>query len=389
MARNSIVLRDLFHIIFVWSFLNALEISNGTETDIYCLKSIKDSLEDPYNRLKDSWDFSNKTEGSICRFTGVECWHPDESKVLNIKLSGMMLRGQFPRGIKNCSSLIGLDLSGNELSGPLPFDIDELLPYIISLELSANKFSGEIPKSIGNCTYLNVLKLDNNQLIGEIPPEMSKLVRLNLLDVSNNQLSGSVPVFDSEFITAERFANNKDLCGRPLKPCPSWIFDFSFKSGFLVGYVFSTVSLLVIFFSQYAAFMIKKKTAKKMTLSKEGTKNAHKEADQFIQLQTKGLLQEGSKKVLSLTLLKLRNLFQFHVSSFSKKYTKPHEVFHQNMKSCNTSLPAGFECNTLSLGILAVTQNLMLYTCTVLYENNMESCNHECVTFLRFVFMNV
>ncbi|XP_023922041.1 probably inactive leucine-rich repeat receptor-like protein kinase At5g48380 [Quercus suber] len=296
MARNSGVLRALFHIIFVWSFLNALEISNGTETDIYCLKSIKDSLEDPYNRLKDSWDFSNKTEGSICRFTGVECWHPNKSMVLNIRLSDMMLRGHFPRGIKNCSSLTGLDLSGNELSGPLPFDIAELLPFVTSLELSVNKFSGEIPKSIGNCSYLNVLKLDNNQLTGEIPPEMSKLKRLKLLDVSNNQLSGSVPVFDSEFITAESFANNEELCGRPLKPCPRWIFDFSFKSGFLVGYVFSTVSLLVIFFSQYAAFMNKKKTAKKMTLSKEDTKNAHKEADQFIQSQTKGLLQEGSKK---------------------------------------------------------------------------------------------
>lgn len=202
MTLNSRVLKALFHVVFVWSFLNALEISNGSESDIYCLKSIKDSLEDPYNRLKDSWNFSNKTEGSICRFTGVECWHPDKNMVLNIRLKGMMLRGHFPRGIKNCSSLTGLDLSGNELSGPLPFDIAELLPFVTSLELSANKFSGEIPKSIGNCTYLNVLKLDNNQLFGEIPPQIGNLNRLNVLNVSNNQLSGLVPVFGSAAITA-------------------------------------------------------------------------------------------------------------------------------------------------------------------------------------------
>ncbi|KAM4105674.1 hypothetical protein ACB094_04G009700 [Castanea mollissima] len=293
MARNSRVLRALFHIIFVWLFLNALEISNGTETDIYCLKSIKDSLEDPYNRLKDSWNFSNKTEGSICRFTGVECWFPDESKVLNIRLSGMMLRGQFPLGIKNCSSLTGLDLSDNELSGPLPIDIAELLSYITSLDLSVNKFSGEIPKSIGNCTYLNVLKLDNNQLTGEIPPEMSKLERLKLLNVSNNQLSGSVPVFDSGLIIAESYANNKKLCGGPLEPCSKrgLRFDFSFKSGFLVGYPGSVVTAMAIFMYRYVGCMNGKQSNKKMTRP-----NKNKKADQVNRLQINRRVQEGIGK---------------------------------------------------------------------------------------------
>ena len=158
MALNSRVLSSLFCIIFVWSFL---EISNGLQSDIVCLMSIKASLEDPYGYLKDSWKFNNNTEGFICKFTGVECWHPDENKVLNLRLSDMGFRGQFPRGIKNCTSLTGLDLSSNEISGPLPFDIAEIVPFITGLNLSGNNFSGEIPKSIVNCTYLNVLTLEH------------------------------------------------------------------------------------------------------------------------------------------------------------------------------------------------------------------------------------
>ena len=144
MALNSrVLLSALFHIIFARSFL---EISNGFETDdVDCLKSIKDSLEDPNGYLKDSWDFNDNTEGFICSFTGVERWHSSGEDVLNLRLHNMGLGGQFPRGIKNCTRLTGLALSDNELSGPLPFDIAELVPFVTSLDLSGNKFSGEIP----------------------------------------------------------------------------------------------------------------------------------------------------------------------------------------------------------------------------------------------------
>ena len=116
------------------------------------------------------------------------CWNPDGNILL--LLSGMMLRGQFPRGIKNCTRFTGLDLLANELSvsGPLSFDMAELVPYISKLDLSRNKFSGKIPMSFSNCSYLNVLRLDHNQQTGEISPELGLLNCIKVFSVSNNSL---------------------------------------------------------------------------------------------------------------------------------------------------------------------------------------------------------
>uniref|UniRef100_A0A2N9F719 Tyrosine-protein kinase catalytic domain-containing protein n=1 Tax=Fagus sylvatica TaxID=28930 RepID=A0A2N9F719_FAGSY len=215
MALNSRVFIALFHI-FIWSFLDTLQISNGTQTDIYCLKSIKGSLEDPYNYLNSSWDFNNKTEGFIC---------------------------QFPKGIENCSSLTGLDLSSNKLSGPLPSDIS---------------------------------------------------VKAQSLTLAN-----------ASYYIRQAYANNKGLCGGPLEPCQTQErrrqFEFSFKSGFLVGYVFTVVLVIPIFMSHYVACMNGKQRGKKMALSKgSSTKKENFEADQLNHLPTKGLLQEESKKISQL-----------------------------------------------------------------------------------------
>ncbi|CAB4291093.1 unnamed protein product [Prunus armeniaca] len=118
--------------------------------------------------------------------------------VLNIKLLELGLKGQFPRGVENCTSLIGLDLSSNQLSGTLPHNIDKILSFVTSLDLSFNIFLGLILPKLSNCSYMNVLKLDNNQLSGNIPAEFNQLTRLKTFSV----------------------ANNPGHCGYPLKPCP-------------------------------------------------------------------------------------------------------------------------------------------------------------------------
>ena len=147
--------------------------------------------------------------------------------------------------------------------------------------------------------------------------------------VSDNMLSGVVPNFGNANVQAESFANNRGLCGRPLKPCTTpkrgLKFDFSFKGGFVVGYVVSKFSAMTIFMSYYVACINDKKRDKKKTLLKGRTsKNEEKEVDQVNQSQTQGLLQEATKKVLYLTLINSRNFFQLLVSTiFWKNIQNP------------------------------------------------------------------
>ncbi|CAN1235997.1 Probably inactive leucine-rich repeat receptor-like protein kinase At5g48380 [Linum grandiflorum] len=250
MIKSMIV--NIFVGISVWLLVNC-GFSYGVQSDIDCLRSIKDSLKDPFNYLNSTWNFNNDTEGFICKFTGVDCWHPDENKVLNIRLADMGLKGQFPLGLKNCTSITGLDLSSNELSGPLPTNISQFIGFVTSLDLSSNAFSGEIPVNLANCSYLNVLNLDHNRLTGSIPGEISNLNRIKTFNVANNLLTGPVPRFINATIPAENYANNPGLCGPPLDRCVS---SKKTHSGIIIGATIAggtvaaigvTIALLIYF----------------------------------------------------------------------------------------------------------------------------------------------
>ncbi|PHU16205.1 hypothetical protein BC332_17410 [Capsicum chinense] len=191
----------------------------AVQSDIDCLRSIKDSLEDPNNTLSYTWKFDNLTEGFICKFAGIQCWHPDENKVLSISLPEMGLKGRFPLGLRNCTSMTSLDLSSNNLHGSIPSDISKYIGFVVTLDLSSNQLSGEIPVNLANCSFLNNLKLENNQFTGQIPPEIGLLGRLKTFNVANNRLTGPVPHFINVTFPAESYANNPGLCGEPLDPC--------------------------------------------------------------------------------------------------------------------------------------------------------------------------
>lgn len=190
-----------------------------SQQDVQCLKQLQKSVKDPDNVLKYGWNFANKTEGFICNFYGVDCWHPDENKVLNLRLTNMNLQGKFPSGLDLCESLTGLDLSNNNFSGPIPENISKMIPYVTSLDLSFNRFSGDIPSNLSNCTYLNVLNLQHNRLTGIIPWQLASLNRLTSLNMADNLLTGEIPAFQHGNFTAANFAGNPGLCGKPLDVC--------------------------------------------------------------------------------------------------------------------------------------------------------------------------
>ena len=283
----------LVHVLF-WSFLDTFILSHGTQSDINCLKSIRDSLEDPLNLLKTSWTFNNLVEGSICNYVGVTCLNPVENRVCGIVLANMGLMGEFPKGIEDCRELVNLDLSGNEISG-------------------------SIPSSIGNCSYLEVLKLDNNKLTGQISQQLSQLKNLRIFSVANNLLSGLVPKFVIINIMRESYVNNSGLCGGPLEYCKKhrWEFEVSFRSGFVVGFIFSA-TLYTPFFMYYINLRVglkKKNHNKTMSTAKLIALMARRKNKTqpccVSQIPTKAPRQELSKEVLSLSLsLSLKVLIQ-------------------------------------------------------------------------------
>ena len=88
--------------------------------------------------------------------------------------------------------VVGLDLSLNELSGPIPPELASL-SNLERLNLSWNKLSGEIPPGLGGLSDLRSLSLAGNGLSGGIPPELGGLPNLGFLHLSWNDLSGAIP----------------------------------------------------------------------------------------------------------------------------------------------------------------------------------------------------
>ncbi|XP_021283068.1 leucine-rich repeat receptor-like tyrosine-protein kinase PXC3 isoform X1 [Herrania umbratica] len=130
----------------------------------------------------------NNTE--YCNWEGIHCGL-NHSFVERLDLSRRMLRGNVTL-ISNLKSLKQLDLSYNNLNGPIPSALGNLsdLEY---LDLSLNKFEGYIPVEFGGLRNLRSLNLSNNLLIGEIPEELQGLEKLQDFHISSNRLSGSIP----------------------------------------------------------------------------------------------------------------------------------------------------------------------------------------------------
>ncbi|KAH1081616.1 hypothetical protein J1N35_021377 [Gossypium stocksii] len=291
--------------VLVWLLLGC-SLSCASQDDIDCLRSIKDSLEDSFGYLNSSWNFDNTTEGFICRFTGIDCWHPDENRVINIRLADMGLKGVFPQGIEKCKSITGLDLSSNKLYGPIPSNISQIIKYVTTLDLSSNNFSGEIPPQLANCSFLNILKLDYNSLTGSIPPVLSLLNRIKTFSVSNNLLSGPIPYFNVS-LPAEDFAHNPGLCGKPLDPCQST--SKGPKTGIIAGAAVAGVTVAAIgvaivmfFYYRRVSVMRKKKDD-----DPEGNKWAKSlKGDKGIKVS---LFEKGVSKMRLNDLLKATNTF--------------------------------------------------------------------------------
>ncbi|KAM1892805.1 hypothetical protein ACFX14_035921 [Malus domestica] len=111
----------------------------------------------------------------------------------SLDLSYCELESQLPASLGLFKSLQKLDLESNLFFGPIPSNIDQMMPNLDALLLSENHFTGIIPPSVCNMQQLGVLSLRSNQFYGELPRAWNVGSKLWFLDVGLNNLSGNIP----------------------------------------------------------------------------------------------------------------------------------------------------------------------------------------------------
>jgi len=113
-----------------------------------------------------------------------------ELQVLDLSYNN--LSGPIPSCLMEGANAIEvLNLRENQLSGELPHNINESCMFD-ALDFSANRIEGELPRSLVSCKYLEVLDIGNNQISDSFPCWMTALPRLQVLVLKSNKIFGQV-----------------------------------------------------------------------------------------------------------------------------------------------------------------------------------------------------
>ncbi|MGK3751646.1 MAG: Leucine-rich repeat (LRR) protein [Bacillariaceae sp.] len=152
--------------------------------------------------MKSLWLYSNPVEFS---FDGIG----EATKLESLRLDSTKL--QSLDGIGAGLSLVDVDVGFNQLSIPIPKEIENLT-NLESFTGSVNGFTGPVP-DFSTLRKLNTLRLSDNKLTGGLP-SFSRHSELKALDLSENNLEGPVPSNFLESVDSERslsvdLSNNK------------------------------------------------------------------------------------------------------------------------------------------------------------------------------------
>ena len=132
--------------------------------------------------------------GSECGWWGVEC-DPGGTHVIKLNMHNNNLAGPLPEQIGQLLQLQELELYGNQLT-TLPAGLGQLKGLQL-LDLYYNPITGAIPDTIGGMTSLRELYLPYNPaggLSGPIPETLGNLANLERMDIAGNQLTGPIQI---------------------------------------------------------------------------------------------------------------------------------------------------------------------------------------------------
>ncbi|XAR51993.1 Non-specific serine/threonine protein kinase [Bertholletia excelsa] len=107
-----------------------------------------------------------------------------------VDLSSNLFGGPLPHFVSNLSTLY---LRNNLFHGSIPSNISDMLPQLANYDVSQNHLTGGIPLSFNEINSLTSLCVSSNNLSGEIPLIWDDKPDLYIVDLSNNKFSGKIP----------------------------------------------------------------------------------------------------------------------------------------------------------------------------------------------------
>ncbi|PHT82788.1 hypothetical protein T459_11231 [Capsicum annuum] len=114
------------------------------------------------------------------------------SSLLFLDISGNNLVGSFPTSIGNLRNLQRFNLSNNKLTGYFGDHICKL-QRLGDIYLDQNQLSGSLPNCLGNITSLREIHVGSNKLSSNMPPSLGNLQDILVLDLSSNNMVDSLP----------------------------------------------------------------------------------------------------------------------------------------------------------------------------------------------------
>lgn len=167
-------------------------------------------------------DASNSWKGVLC--TG--------NTVTRVDVNKQKLNNALNSAVGDLTGLTYLDLSNNNMTGPIPTTISSL-GSLYFLSLGGNHFSG-IPQQLSALTVLTLLNIGTNQASGTIPQQLSTLRNLQQLFLDHNLLTGSIPAQLSGMVSLNQLFLDDNALTATLPPVLSTMRKKMADSMFLV-----------------------------------------------------------------------------------------------------------------------------------------------------------
>ncbi|KAM3300804.1 hypothetical protein ACQJBY_041699 [Aegilops geniculata] len=137
-------------------------------------------------------------------FSRVKSMSSFSLKITTFLLSNNSFSSRFPLFLRQCPSLICLDLTQNRFTGELPGWIGEAMPGLVILRLGSNNFSGHIPVEIMELHDVRILDLSNNNFSGAIPQYVKNMKALTGTATANHSIAYDIlfEAYSDKYLTS-------------------------------------------------------------------------------------------------------------------------------------------------------------------------------------------